>query len=139
MSYVYVIETIIDGKPSSPCKLGITAKPRRRMQMLQCASPHDLRFRQIWDARLCPVKITASEIESALHRALEDRGLRLRGEWFNISPDDLDWSVNRALAFMLTQSGGMSDEASNLSVRKMQCGGCKFDVAGRPKVKAEAW
>jgi hypothetical protein len=80
--HVYVIATIIDGKPVAPCKIGVSARPDGRVWALQTACPNELRL-------LCsfamPNRKIANDVEGCFHHTRKDR--RLRGEWFDLDPD----------------------------------------------------
>ena len=64
-------------------KIGISNKPEYRERTLQSEKPTIA----LLCAKEFPTRIIAEAIESALHKAFEDK--RLRGEWFDLSDKDV--------------------------------------------------
>ncbi|MBR5631069.1 MAG: GIY-YIG nuclease family protein [Bacteroidales bacterium] len=64
-------------------KIGISNRPEYRERTLQSEKPTIV----LLCAKEFPTRIIAEAIESALHKAFEDK--RLRGEWFNLSDKDV--------------------------------------------------
>lgn len=80
MEYVYFIGPKgADG----PLKIGITTTSiRQRLMMLQIGCPFELHCHDYIDTLS-----DAARIETVLHRVLAGR--RIRGEWFNLRPDEI--------------------------------------------------
>lgn len=86
----------------SPCKIGFSGNPDRRMQALNCGRAEELHLRSVI---ACPpgipewgssspyreLRYKAKRIESKIHAEL--RLFKLRGEWF-----DIEWGAAAALA-----------------------------------------
>lgn len=65
-------------------KIGISNKPEYRERTLQSEKPTIILLK----AKEFPTRTIAEAIESALHKAYGDK--RLRGEWFELGPKDVD-------------------------------------------------
>ena len=64
-------------------KIGISNKPEYRERTLQSEKPTIV----LLCAKEFPTRIIAEAIESALHKAFEDK--RLRGEWFALDENEV--------------------------------------------------
>lgn len=78
--YVYLMWDTTNGFH----KIGISNNPRYRERTLQSEKPTI----ELLKAKQYPTRLIAESIEAALHRAYSDK--RLRGEWFNLSPEDIE-------------------------------------------------
>lgn len=78
--YVYLMLDTTNGFH----KIGISNNPRYRERTLQSEKPTI----ELLKAKQYPTRIIAESIEAALHKAYADK--RLRGEWFNLSPADIE-------------------------------------------------
>lgn len=78
--YVYLMWDTTNGFH----KIGISNNPRYRERTLQSEKPTI----ELLKAKQYPTRLIAEAIEAALHKAYADK--RLRGEWFNLSPSDIE-------------------------------------------------
>lgn len=78
--YVYLMWDTTNGFH----KIGISNNPKYRERTLQSEKPTI----ELLKAKQYPTRMIAEAIESALHKAYADK--RLRGEWFNLSPEDIE-------------------------------------------------
>jgi hypothetical protein len=67
-----------------PSKVGISTNPTRRLISLQCACWKPL---QISEYRYCDTQEAARAVEARVHGMLDESGLGLSGEWFDLRPD----------------------------------------------------
>jgi hypothetical protein len=81
--YLYVIASVEDGVPVSPCKIGITSSLVSRLSGIQTGNAKKL---EIISAIPIPTRDLVQAIEQELHSHLAE--FRLVGEWFNVSPVD---------------------------------------------------
>ena len=77
--FVYLMVDTINGYH----KIGISNHPEYREHTLQSEKPSI----ELLCAKEFPSRLIAEAIESALHKAYDSK--RLRGEWFNLSPKDI--------------------------------------------------
>lgn len=77
--YVYLMIDTTNGFH----KIGISNKPEYRERTLQSEKPTI----ELLCAKQYPSRVIAEAIESALHKAYENK--RLRGEWFNLSEEEV--------------------------------------------------
>jgi len=76
-----------------PIKIGFSSKPVYRLTELQVSSPEELRFHLVcW----LQDRSAASKIEARCHAILRGDGRHIRGEWFNITPDEAAKIIDRA-------------------------------------------
>lgn len=85
-AYVYVI-----GTDDGPQKIGIANDPKSRMAMLQIGNHASL----VLSLAVPGTRIEALDVELYAHWLL--RNFRVRGEWFNVSPDEAMKAVSEAL------------------------------------------
>ena len=78
--FIYVIAP--EGTGASPCKIGISTNPDRRLRQLQTGFPHRLRVHH----REAVDDDKARLLERLLHRDIGH--LRQSGEWFDIAVDE---------------------------------------------------
>ncbi|HAN79500.1 MAG TPA: hypothetical protein DCQ31_17905 [Bacteroidales bacterium] len=69
-------------------KIGISNKPEYREKTLQSEKPTI----ELIIAKKFPTRLIAESIEKALHNSFENK--RLRGEWFNLPPKDVNDIIN---------------------------------------------
>jgi Meiotically up-regulated gene 113 len=81
---VYIIGINRDDGIGGPCKVGISNNVRGRLLNLQCASPFELK---VFRTFRMPSREIAIEIEQCFHKTQVKN--RLRGEWFDLSPEDV--------------------------------------------------
>ena len=75
---------VISPDSSWPCKIGISIAPAKRIKSLQTAAWKPLKVDySAW----CNTVQEARQIESEMHKYLDENGFWLHGEWFNLSPD----------------------------------------------------
>jgi hypothetical protein len=81
--YLYVISPTVSGIPVSPCKIGISNKPRARLSGIQTGNPERLAL-----VAAVPMgdRTVIECLEASMHDYLAEH--RLQGEWFNVSPVD---------------------------------------------------
>jgi hypothetical protein len=76
--YVYLLQY-----PTGECKIGLTSSPNSRLSNFQTSCPYHLEF-------IALIKTHgASSLEHSLH--IKFAAKRLRGEWFNLSEEDIDY------------------------------------------------
>lgn len=97
-AYVYVI-----GDPGGPQKIGVAANPEQRRYMLQGASPVSL----VISAAIPATRSEAFRVEAYAHWLLRDQ--RLRGEWFDITPNEARNAIGEAFVAV---SEGLSPPTS---------------------------
>ncbi|PAQ00891.1 GIY-YIG nuclease family protein [Mesorhizobium mediterraneum] len=83
LSFVYIV-----GAASGPQKIGVANNPEERRSVLQVASLTDL----LAVHQVSMPRKTAFLVERHAHWLL--RGRRVRGEWFNVSPQEAIIAVN---------------------------------------------
>jgi Meiotically up-regulated gene 113 len=81
--FLYVVCHIRVDELRGPCKVGVTSKPKARLNALKTASPRRLVFAELWDF---PDRAFANEAEKLAHASLQR--YRMNGEWFDIGPTD---------------------------------------------------
>lgn len=109
-AYVYVI-----GTEDGPQKIGIANNPESRRAIFQTGNPEPLML-----AASVPVlKHEALSVERYAHWLLE--GSRIRGEWFNVSPDEALEAVEAAVKAVRDRKEAPPEDSSNrtasLSIR----------------------
>lgn len=77
-NFVYLI-----GAPNGLIKIGITGDVYRRLKVLDTASPVELNLIFSFESD------NANIIELELHQIFAIK--RIKGEWFNLSTDDIKW------------------------------------------------
>jgi len=77
--YVYLIQS-----GDGPVKIGVASDPEFRRSELQTGNPYPLSIRLLI---VCSDTAGAYEIESAFHRVFAD--VRLQGEWFDVTPEQV--------------------------------------------------
>lgn len=86
IAFVYVIATVVGGKPVAPVKIGLSSAVAKRFEALRTASPNELTVMIAFG----PFdRATARAIEGKAHRALSP--WRLNGEWFDLIPKEALW------------------------------------------------
>lgn len=83
---LYVIATIVDGEKVAPIKIGIAKDPKRRLGDFQTASPTEL---GIALDMILQSRDAAADLEKACHAIAKKVGVHIRGEWINLSPDNI--------------------------------------------------
>lgn len=83
---IYVI-----GPKAGPQKIGIAIDVEARRQALQTGSPYDL---EVWFS-LRMDRLASYDVEQAAHRLLRPK--HLRGEWFDVTPDEARLAILSAL------------------------------------------
>ncbi len=87
-------------------KIGITTGIWGRMDVLQCGNPRDLSL-----IALIPIPVTseAAEVEAFLHEKFKDKSVR--GEWFDLSEEQILDACKEALAIARTDRALQSPRA----------------------------
>ena len=99
--FVYIIATIGNGKPSSPCKIGISSNPDSRAWALQTACPYELR---LFKSYRFPNRDIALAIEDCFHSTQKTH--RLRGEWFSMQPEMVDCILRLQIRWAIEMNTG---------------------------------
>jgi hypothetical protein len=84
MKYIYIIRCI----DTDYRKIGIANNPHERLSELQTGCPFELKIERLYTYK------QARKLEQLLHSALAIHNVR--GEWFNISIEDVDSIMDRA-------------------------------------------
>jgi len=79
--FLYIAASFAAGELWGPCKIGISHDPSHRVEELQRATFEDLRLAKIFKF---PNQEIAREVERCVH--FLQRKKRIRGEWFDLSP-----------------------------------------------------
>ena len=98
------------GKAVSPVKIGIADDPVRRFGAIQSSNPVELVIYMHWWVAGRPV---AARVEAAFKERHKDR--KIRGEWFDIGPDE----ATKLMVQALNHIGAWGAAESSL-IRKMQ-------------------
>jgi hypothetical protein len=111
---VYVIAV---NPRNGPVKVGIARNPWQRLAQLQTGQPQALSITSLLSL---PGRAFAIDIERAFHAVKKAR--RLRGEWFDFSPDEAHAVLYLAFGTYLDSLKGMSqaeiDETIALCLRR---------------------
>lgn len=85
--WIATISLYLIQSESGYIKIGISKRVERRLRDLQISSPEKLTllfYQPLQKAEL---------IEKKLHQRFSDK--RLRGEWFDLTPDDIQWVMTK--------------------------------------------
>lgn len=80
---------VIGESDLGPCKIGYTDRVEARRREMQIGNPRELTIYFQW-----PTK-KPRRVERIAHSLIAPR-YRIRGEWFNVTPDDAELIVRRA-------------------------------------------
>lgn len=107
MAHLYLVcRKTDDGVWLGPCKVGISAKPEKRLASLQTGSPYPLAFYEMWggdDLGSAEVRF----LEGMVHHTRASK--RLRGEWFDVTPEEMRQLTELALNALKLAGTGNSD------------------------------
>ena len=92
---------VISAGPNGPCKVGYGHTPASRLKSMQVGNHLKLTLCSVWTSR------HAKRTEQAIHHALGRR--YIRGEWFDVSPDDAEAACLAAGATRTTQAEAIID------------------------------
>lgn len=88
IAFVYVISTMIGGKPASPVKIGLSSSVGKRLGSIRTASPREVSLLIAFGPF---TRATARLIERESHKM--HGAFRLNGEWFDHNPSWVIWNV----------------------------------------------
>jgi hypothetical protein len=105
---VYVIST----DSLTPCKVGVSVNPSKRLATLQTSHWREL---QVSEYRWCETVADAGRVEKEAHNILRANGKALLGEWFDVRPTEaveiIEWAA-------LTVGAAIHAEPPNDSIRQ---------------------
>lgn len=113
---------VLGADPEGPVKIGRTTQLPERLVQLQIGSPYALEvygFRfiaappsvQRTSLRYC-FAAGAAALERAVHRKLDEFGLRLSGEWFDLSAEEALAVIGKLIAPTGVRAVGLTDLAA---------------------------
>lgn len=104
MSYLYLICTKTDnGQFKGPCKVGITSSLKSRLASIQTGSATQLAYYEIFGDGP-----QAHVAEARVHHLLRDK--HIRGEWFDIDPEQARRMIECLFMFIVAKLGLMTPE-----------------------------
>lgn len=100
--YVYIICHEENGNFYSPIKIGISDNPDRRLASLSSGNPKNL---AVFHRFGVPDKAHAASLEKDFMEHPSNKAKRMKGEWFDITPDAAFISMMMNIASFLLYQG----------------------------------
>lgn len=94
---------VIGESELGPCKIGYTDRVQARLREMQTGNPRELTIYFQW------LTDKPRLVERIAHSLIAPR-YRIRGEWFNVTPDDAELTIRRA-AELADRAQGVEPEA----------------------------
>lgn len=126
-SYVYIICHEENGNFYSPIKIGISDNPTKRLSSLSSGNPKNL---AVFHRFAVPDKMHAAELEKDFMSLPSNKSRRLKGEWFDITPDTAFINMMLNILSFLLYLGLEEDEIdmyARISAYERGCGNGRKD------------